>query len=289
MKNMKAGGGLVALVIALLFILTTQLVTAETSQQKGRRIAEQIDALPVLEKSLNQINLYIYDGQGKIVFTKKSRGARFYSDFRNSNTRLVYTISAFFSPADDKGNGSLTVEVANDDDNQWVYLKGLRKPKRIIGSDKSSSFMGSDLSNGDLTPKNTDESNFDWLGTETIAFKGKKLTVEKIRAVFKSEQQQSDYGISNAVLWMHPKSGLTFKIEQYNMQGQLFKTIRLLTFKAFKNRDGQRVFISTGTEIKNVLRGTKTIMKMSKIKTGSAARSVRKDIFKTGYLTRRWW
>ncbi|MCG8338778.1 MAG: outer membrane lipoprotein-sorting protein [Proteobacteria bacterium] len=275
--------------LLMAILLSDGTAFAETPREKGRKIMEQVDALPVLEKSLNQVHLQIFNAQGKVVFTKKSRGARYYSDFRDKDKRLVHTISSFFAPADDKGNGSLTIEVADDDDDQWIYLKGLRKPKRIIGSDKSSSFMGSDMSNGDLAPRNIDESDFTWLGTESISFKGKKIPVEKIEAAFKSKQQQKDYGVSRAILWIHVKSGLIFKSEQYDLNGQLFKTNRLLSFKVFKNKDNKRVFMLTGTEVKSVIRGTKTIMKMTNIKTGKAAASVRSDIFKTSFLTRRWW
>lgn len=281
---------LISVSISLLLVLySATFAMAETPREKGRNIMEKADALPVLEKVLNKVNLYIYNSRGEVVFTKKTRSARYYADFRDPQKRLVRTLASFYAPADDKGNGSLTIEIADDDDDQWIYLKGLRKPKRIIGSDKSSSFMGSDFSNGDMAPRNIDESDFTWLASETVPFKGKQIPVEKIQAVFKSKQQQKDYGVSKAVLWMHPKSGLVFKTEQYDLDGQLFKTTRLLAFKVLRNKDQKKVFMMTSSEVKSVLRGTKTIMKMSDVKTGSAAGSVKPGIFSIDYLTRRWW
>ncbi len=78
-----------------------------------------------------------------------------------------------------------------------------------------------------------------------------------------------------------PEGGNQFK--------QLFKTTRLRSFKVLKNRDKKPVFILTGSEVKSVLKRTKTIMKMSKIRAGKKAASVHADIFKIEYLTRRWW
>jgi len=273
----------------MIFLLPFSTSLAETPQEKGREIMERIDRLPVMEKVLNQINLYIYNSQGKVIFSKKVRGAQYYSDYQDETKRLIHALSSFYAPADDKGNGSLTVEVANDDDDQWIYLKGLRKPKRVIGSDKSSSFMGSDMSNGDMAPKNIDDSEYTWLGSDTTSFKGKKIPVEKIETMFKKKQMQKDYGLSKAIIWIHVRSGLVFKSEQYNLDGQLFKTTRLRSFKTLKNKDKKSVYTVTGSEVKNVIKGTKTIMKMSNIRTGAAAKSVRPDIFKTKYLTRRWW
>ena len=264
-------------------------VIANTPQEKGLRIMKQVDALPVIEKQLQQVTLQIYDRQGKRVFTKKVRGANYKTNFRDADKRLVRSISYFYAPADDKGNGSLVVEVADGDDDQWIYLKGLRKPKRVIGSNKSSSFMGSDMSNGDMAPKNINDSNFIWLGSEKLTFKKKQIPVEKIRVEFKRDQMKQDYGLNHSIIWVHVKSGLVFKAEQYNLDKQLFKTTRLRSFKVFKNRDKKPVFQLTGSEVKSVLKGTKTIMKMSKIRTGKKAASVHAGIFKIEYLTRRWW
>lgn len=273
----------------LVVLFSATAVMAQTPEEKGRNIMEKVDSLPVPEKVLNNVDLFIFDSQGKVVFTKRTRSARYYENFRDPDKRLVRTIASFYAPADDKGNASLTVEVANDDDDQWIYLKGLRKPKRIIGSDKSSSFMGSDFSNGDMAPRNIDESSFTWLAKETVSFKGKQIPVEKIQASFKSKQQQEDYGVSKAIIWIHVQSGLAFKTEQYNLDGQLFKTMRLISFTVVKNRDQKKVFMMTSSEVKSVLKGTKTVMKMSNIKTGKAAASVKPGIFATQYLTRRWW
>jgi len=278
------------LFIASIFCLMfTAAVFGETPEEKGRQIMEKIDSRPILEKSMSRSTLIIYDAQGKVLFTKKSRTAGYVQDFRDKNKKLGRSITNFFSPADDKGNGALMMEVADDDDNQWLYLKGLRKPKRVVGSDKSSSFMGSDFSNGDLGARDIDDSVYTWLGREKVKYKKKKYTAEKIQNVFKDQQQQKDYGYSKTIVWMHVKTGLPLKMEYHDMNGQLIKKGRLLDFKVKKNRDRKKVFMPSSLEMKNVLRGTRTVMKMKDIKTGSKAKKVRPGIFKVDYLTRKWW
>lgn len=276
-----------SLVIVSLFGATH--ASAESSAEKGKRIMEQVDQLPRLEKMIAETELDIYNSQGKKLFTKKSRQASFVSDFRNADERLSKSISYFYAPADDKGNGALMIEKNESDDDQWIYLKGLRKPKRIIGSDKSSSFMGSDFSNGDVSARDIDDSNYTWLATETIKFKNKKLKVEKIQGVFKDEQMRDDYGYGKSIVWMHVKSGLPFKMELFDLNSQLTKTATLHSFSVKKNKDGKRVFIPTSLEMKNVMKGTKTVMRMKNIKTGKSATKINPTIFKTDYLTRKWW
>lgn len=276
----------VVCIFCLMFAVT---VFGETPVEKGRRIMEKIDSRPILEKSMLRSTLVIYDAQGKVLFTKKSRTASFVQDFRNKDKRLSRSITNFFSPADDKGNGALMMEVADDDDNQWLYLKGLRKPKRVVGSDKSSSFMGSDFSNGDLGARDIDDSIYTWLATEKVKYKKKRYSTEKIQNVFKDQQKRKDYGYSKSIVWLHVKTGLPLKMEYYDLNGQLSKKGRLLDFKVKKNRDGKKVFMTTSLEMKNVLKGTRTVMKMKDIKTGAKAKKVRPAIFKVDYLTRKWW
>jgi hypothetical protein len=64
----------------------------------------------------------------------------------------------FEAPADVKDTGFLTFDYDDParDDDQWLYLPALRKTKRIAQSDKSGSFMGSDLNYADMTERETE-------------------------------------------------------------------------------------------------------------------------------------
>ena len=286
MKKQFQKIGLILLSLTLLPLLTA---FAESPEEKGYRIMKGIDQLPAIEKMNSDATFKIYDSQGKLVFTKKSRSASFTSDYKNPDKRLTKTISYFYAPADDKGNGALMIENTVSDDDQWIYLKGLRKPKRVIGSDKSSSFMGSDFSNGDVSARDIDDSNYVWLGSELITKKKKKIKAEKIQSEFKDRSMKEDYGYSKTVAWVHPKTGLVFKGEMYNLNGQLQKTMKMISFTIKKNRDGKRVFLVTGMEMKNVIKGTKTVMETQNIKVEKQTKKINPAIFSTSYLTRKWW
>jgi len=248
-----------------------------------------MDQLPSIQRSLTENVFKIYDAQGQVAFTKKARSASYVENFDEPDNQLSRSLSYFYAPSDDKGNSALMIEVQDKDDDQWLYLKGLRKPKRVLGSDKSSSFMGSDFSNGDVSKPALDEANYTWLSTEKFTFKGKALAVEKVQASFKDAAKQDDYGYSKTIAWVHVKSGLVFKAETYNLQGQLYKEMLLLSFKAVKNRDGKKVYMATGLQMRNLLTGTKTEMLVGKIQTGAQAKKVKPEIFSLQYLTRKWW
>ncbi len=280
----------ISALFCLMLVIPASMILAETPLEKGRRIMEGIDKMPVIEKMTSEAVFKIYDSTEKLIFTKKSRAATLVENYKDPAKRLSRSISYFYAPADDKGNGALMIENEGDkDDDQWIYLKGLRKPKRVIGSDKSSSFMGSDFSNGDVAARDINDSNFTWLASETVTFKGKKIPVEKIQSEYKSQKMKEDYGYSKGITWIHPKTGLIFKGEMYDLNGQLIKKMNLLSFSVKKNRDGKKVFMMTGMEMRSMLKGTKTIMKTQNVKVEKQAKKVKPDIYKTTYLTRKWW
>ena len=68
----------------------------------------------------------------------------------------------FLYPADVERTGFLNWDYddSDRDDDQWLYLPALHKTKRIASSDKSGSFMGSDLSYADLTKFNPKDYNY---------------------------------------------------------------------------------------------------------------------------------
>jgi len=273
-----------------LFVGFMSVAYAETAEDKGWRIMNVIDKMPVFQKSQSETSFKIYDAQGSLLFTKKARSASFATDYQNPDKRLSNSIMYFYAPADDKGNGALMIEKPGDaEDDQWMYLKGLRKPKRVIGSDKSSSYMGSDFSNGDISRADFDEYTYKWLATEKVKFKKKTLKVEKIELAFKEKSKREDYGYSKMVSWVHAKSGLIIKGEIYNLDGQLYKKMNLVSFTVKKNKDGKKVFMATGMKMSNLLKGTKTIMGMKKIKVEKQVKKIKPSIFSLEYLTRRWW
>ncbi|HIE39888.1 MAG TPA: outer membrane lipoprotein-sorting protein [Thiomicrorhabdus sp.] len=74
----------------------------------------------------------------------------------------TYSVIFFLAPKDVKDTAFLTFDYAdsNRDDDQWLYLPALRQTKRIVSSDKSSSFMGSDFSYADMTSRSVDDYTY---------------------------------------------------------------------------------------------------------------------------------
>src|SRR6266496_2645338 len=69
-------------------------------------------------------------------------------------------IYRFLSPADVQGTSVLVFDYESKADDVWIYLPALRKTRRVVSSQKSQSFMGSEFSYGDLNIPAIDEFDY---------------------------------------------------------------------------------------------------------------------------------
>jgi hypothetical protein len=78
------------------------------------------------------------------------------------------TLLIFKDPPDVRGTTLLTHENRGDDDDQWLYLPALRWSRRIGSSNKSTSFVGSELAYEDLAPNEVTKHQYKYLREETL-------------------------------------------------------------------------------------------------------------------------
>lgn len=145
---------ILALVVSMIF-LPNILSDARADDLKARAIMEKVDARDDGDNQTADMEMVLIDKKGKERF----REIRTFSKDMEADTfRLMF----FVSPADVKHTGFLTYDYddAEKDDDQWLFLPALKKTKRIASSDKSGSFMGSDLNYSDMTSRNLEDFNF---------------------------------------------------------------------------------------------------------------------------------
>jgi hypothetical protein len=115
---------------------------------EARAIMERVDARDDGDNQTADMQMILIDRNGG---ERVRKIAAFTKDKGPDTLRLMF----FLHPADVKDTAFLTIDYddpAHDDD-QWLYLPALRKTKRIATTDKSGSFMGSDLNYADMTDR----------------------------------------------------------------------------------------------------------------------------------------
>jgi hypothetical protein len=171
---------------------------------------------------------------------------------------------------------------------KYIYLKGLRKAKKVTGADKRLSFFGNDFYNGDIGKPDFTEWKYRYLRDEEITFKGKKFDCYVMESLPKTEQIKRDYGYDRRVSYFEKKTHMTLKLEYYDLNLRKIKELRLISFVTGSNIKGKKVYYETGLEMKNVTTGTRTELLFRGMAFEKNA-DVKPHIFTVQYMTRKWW
>jgi len=134
----------------------------------------------------------------------------------------------FQAPPDINGTALLTHQHKAGDDDQWLYLPGLRRIKRIASSTRSNSFVGSEYTYEDLTPLELTKYTFRYLRDETID--GVALWVVETVPRFK------DSAYSRSEVFIRKDNHQTIRINFYERKGALLKVGR---FDGWTKVDGK--------------------------------------------------
>lgn len=159
----------------------------------------------------------------------------------------------FRAPADVAGTRFLSVDEGEDSSYQFIYLPAFKKVKRVVGSQRSKSFMGTDFSYSDLDGRDVDSAN--WRRLEDAKIGGQDCFV--IEGVSKGKSE--DYGRS--VLWVHKKLLVPMRIDFF---GQDRKTIqKRFSVRKLEKRDKR--WVATDSTMATPKKKTKTRMMVKKI------------------------
>jgi uncharacterized protein len=260
---------------------------SETAEEKGTRLMKTNDDQPIFQKVKGDTILKIFGSTGDLRFQKKLVMAS-YTENMGTNQQKENYLCYFLEPPDDSGNSYLMYNFKNEPDIKYVYLKGIRKAKKVTGADKRLSFFGSDFSNGDIGKPDFTECNYKTLPDTKMEFKGKVFDCNVVESLPKNDQILRETGYGRKLTYLEKKTMLTLKIEFYDENKIKQKELTLLSFITRNNINGQKVYYTTGLEMKNVKRGTRTELLFKNMRFEEEA-NISPNIFSVEYMTRKWW
>jgi hypothetical protein len=158
----------------------------------------------------------------------------------------------------------LTHSHGNKADDQWMFLPSFKRVKRISSANRTGSFMGSEFAYEDLGSPEISKYSYRWQRDEAC---GDGLTC------YVNERTPTDKrsGYSRQLVWMDTEHYRPWKIEFYNRQGALLKTLVFTGYQEYLNRFWRA-----------------SAMRMDNHQTGKSTDLVWQDYqFKTGVDTRR--
>ena len=142
-------------VIAALFVLSVVSLAPQKpapGSETGEWVARQIDQRDTGRDSRLEMAMRLYDRQSRV-----RERSLVVTGLRATKTHGDRSLVKFLAPGDIKGTGLLVWEHDQTDDERFLYLPALGRVRRIAGSEKQESFVGSDLSYEDIGGREVDE------------------------------------------------------------------------------------------------------------------------------------
>ena len=210
MKNLKKVGILVFMFVLLGFSSLVYAITVD-------EIVDKMDATsPVFTTEKATSKMVLIDKNGKveeersmIMFSKKEAD--------DSTTSIM----RFLSPKSVKGVTLLNIKGG---EKIYLYMPAYRKPRRIAGSSKGDSFMGSDLSYEDMSMDYKDKNYEKKLLEET----DNEYVVEVLLT-------EEDVSYEKIILHVDKEKFYATKVEFYEADNELTKTLTINKIKVDDN------------------------------------------------------
>jgi hypothetical protein len=198
-----------------LILLLLPLSVIQAQQQDAGLIMSKSRDLSLISSLNATVNLSITEKNGA------SRSRTISMTTKSFPGGLEKRFIRFIEPADVRGTSMLVVDNKNQADEMWIYLPALKKTRRIVSSEKGKSFMSSEFTNADMSsPPLSDFEN------RHLANSGSD-NQWIIETIPKDDDIADQYGYSRKVSYLDKDKYQVQKMEFYNFDNELFKTIEV--------------------------------------------------------------
>lgn len=189
---------------------------------KGKDVLDKVEEAIGANNSHLNLTMILYNSSGN----SRERTLEIYKKEGDKDRSLV----KFLAPATVKGTTFLAIE-NNGDSDMYLYMPALGSERRIAGSQRNSSFVGSDFNYNDLAIIGGGNYNSDYQA-KILEFKD---------LIYKLELKPTDEDIDYQYLymWVNSEKWYPLKIEFYDSKGELNK---ILTTGLINEDDGYLFF-----------------------------------------------
>ncbi|MDR2069573.1 MAG: outer membrane lipoprotein-sorting protein [Spirochaetaceae bacterium] len=141
----------------------------------------------------------------------------YFKDYGDTEKILM----GFKSPRDVAGTGYLSFSYDDEskDDDIWLYLPAMKRVRRITGSGKNDSFMGTDFTYEDMGNRSLGKDDFTLQGEETV--EGAPCWVVEAKA----KDRRDPYG--RRVIRVRKDTYMLAAVDYYDRQDRPLKTLRI--------------------------------------------------------------
>lgn len=189
-----------------------------SQELSGYDIMKKVDERNDGETSISEMTMILIDRRGN-QRVRQMRGFR--KDYGNDKKNMSF----FLTPADVRNVAFLSYEWddENKEDDNWLYLPAVGKPKRISSGNKKDSFMGSDFTYADMNGLELNEWNFKIIN-ESEKVDGHDCWV--IEATPKAEKKKKvidETGYLKSMSWVRKDNFMAVQGKMYVKKGRKIK------------------------------------------------------------------
>jgi hypothetical protein len=177
------------------------------------------------------------------------------TDKNNKRSSLI----KFLSPADVKGTGLLAIENMGREDDQWLYLPGFNKTRRIASSNETDYFVGSDFTFEDLNREDLEDFNYEFLQETDID----EQRCYQIKATPITDEKIKESGYARRDLFIRKDNFVLVKVKFYDKSNSLFKEFKATSIKMDEVSKKWRAY---SIEMSNLKTSHKTVLDITGIK-----------------------
>ncbi len=172
----------------------------------GREIMELVEARDTGDDVVMTMSMTLVSKDGQQRFREMD-------SFRKEKENDTLSLIFFKEPADVRNTGFLThdYDAEGQEDDQFMYLPALKKTKRIAGSDKAGSFMGSDLNYSDMSKPDLADYEFKFLQEATV--EGAKTWV--VLSTPKNEDVMEETGYRQRAVWVRQDNHMVVRVKAW--------------------------------------------------------------------------
>jgi hypothetical protein len=245
---------------------------AQAAEPSAKEIMEKVTVTRKLDGSEAVVKMTVTDDKKQSRERDITMATKLYDGGKTE--KRIYR---FLSPADVQGTSVLVFDYETKADDVWIYLPALRKTRRVVSSQKSQSFMGSEFSYGDLNIPAIDD--FDYAMSKQEPFGGETCYV--IDVTPKSKEIAESEGYSKKTYWVSKDKFTVMRGLFYDKDGKLLKELVTGSIKLLDAKNKR--YRPMHMEMINKQNGRRSVFDSSKV---TFAANTKDEYFTTAYLER---
>jgi hypothetical protein len=218
--------------ISAISAMTLCVLAGYAHADGGALTAEQIAERAVRPDALNwnggraRVRMVLTDSEGK----SRERGMEITGREKNGSYQ---SLVRFLTPADVAGTAFLLLEHGKDESEQYIYLPGIKRTRRIAGRERDSSFMGSDFTYADMQGVDSKQAKH-------VRRPDEKVGTESCYVVESTIDPALKLLYGKVVTWVRQSDFIALRTKFYDRTGKLEKT---LYARRIRNVEGKLVVV----------------------------------------------